>query len=172
MTVSERALVRAAHDLAAYLQDGRKLWTVRSNPEQAVLQAARVRLGKEAAAYFPAPVVLAAAMTSSQVNRDPATGAPAPTGQRCRWCHARAAKDDTQVPVNQATLTLLGPPCEACLEYVAADALNSLDDLLTTPITAAAVPSVRDAIVLARKQYNAAAERNRQLAEELATDGG
>lgn len=148
MAMTERDLVRAAERLRGFLQDPRKLWVTRRDPEHDILQAARV-MEPAAFPYLGSDVVLAAALTESQVTAN---------GRVCRWCHAyaRVREGGPVPPVNQATLQQLGDPCGRCAKLNMRRVLAGFDDQADEPEPAAAAatstPTVRELIVLARQR--------------------
>jgi hypothetical protein len=117
---SGQELVRSADRLRQFLQHPSRLWTIRDDPEEAILQAART-VDRDAAAYFDDAALLAAALTESAVTAD---------GEACRWCHAyqRVGQGAPMPQVNEATLRLLGDCCGRCSKVNLGRVLRALDE--------------------------------------------
>jgi hypothetical protein len=121
-------LVRLARRTRAFVTDPAKHWSIRRDPQRDVLQGVRVH-APDALAYFGAPAVLAAALT---------------TGTVCRWCQAfvRAATARKRLPANEAMLELLGWPCDRCARLIFRQVTDSLEAAMAAPLDAPSPGSV------------------------------
>jgi hypothetical protein len=139
-----RALVRAADRLRDRLQDPRNVWVARRDPDHDVLQFART-VDRDTADYFGAPAILACAATETTLRRLSAGMTPAGP---CRWCAAiaRSPQVGKLPPVTEASLALLGDPCDRCVRLVARIALAGLEEALSQP-----TPALPSAVAAAGK---------------------